>query len=389
MPELISPPASTTAAAPAATPALAAAEAAALAPRLFAQAAHSDVEGGFPTQEFNWLREAGLLTAPLPAALGGSGLNEPAHTYELLSTLRHIGRGNLAVGRVYEGHTNALQLIGRFGRPAQVQHWAADARAGHLFGVWNTEAHDGVKLEPLPDGRFRLSGSKTFGSGAGHLTRPLLTAALPDGGWQMLVLPADTQVPEYDARFWRPLGMRASASFRVDFTGLEVEPEQLLGAPGDYYQQPWFSGGAIRFAAVQLGGAEAIFDETRRFLRALGRTDDPYQRQRLGQLSILIASGQHWLHAAAELAARPGPDAETVVAHANLVRSAIEDICLRVLPLAERCVGARGLLRPEPFERLHRDLTHYLRQPAPDAALADAGRYALAHPRPAHRLWHD
>ena len=61
----------------------------------------------------------------------------------------------------------------------------------------------------------------------------------------------------------------------------------------------------------------------------------------------------------------------------------------QVLPLAERCVGARGLLRPEPFERLHRDLTHYLRQPAPDAALADAGRYALAHARPAYRLWHE
>ncbi len=372
-----------------ATPALAAAAAATLAPRLLAQAPKSDVEGGFPSQEFDWLREAGLLAAPLPARLGGSGLNEPPHTQELLSALRHIGRGNLAVGRVYEGHTNALQLISRFARPEQMERWAADAVAGHLFGVWNTEAHDGVKLAPLPSGRFRLIGSKTFGSGAGHLTRPLLTAALPDGGWQMLVLPADTQVPDYDARFWRPLGMRASASFRVDFTGLEIGPDDLFGEPGDYYHQPWFSGGAIRFAAVQLGGAEAIFDETRRFLRALNRTDDPYQRQRLGQLSILVASGQHWLQAAAELAARPGPDAETLVAHANLVRSAIEDICLRVLPLAERCVGARGLLRPEPFERLHRDLTHYLRQPAPDAALADAGRYALDHPRPAYRLWHD
>ena len=382
MPELV-----TTSAPP--TPALAAAAAATLAPRLLAQAPASDQEGGFPTQEFDWLREAGLLAAPLPARLNGSGLNEPAHTQELLSTLRHIGRGNLAVGRVYEGHTNALQLITRFAQPEQTERWAADAVAGHLFGVWNTEAHDGVKLAPLPSGRFRLSGSKTFGSGAGHLTRPLLTAALPDGGWQMLVLPADTQVPEYDARFWRPLGMRASASFRVDFTGLEIGPEELLGEPGDYYHQPGFSGGAIRFAAVQLGGAEAVFDETRRFLRALHRTDDPYQRQRLGQLSILVASGQHWLHAAAELAARPDADAETLVAHANLVRSAIEDICLRVLPLAERCVGARGLLRPEPFERLHRDLTHYLRQPAPDAALADAGRYALDHPRPAYRLWHD
>jgi hypothetical protein len=40
-------------------------------------------------------------------------------------------------------------------------------------------------------------------------------------------------------------------------------------------------------------------------------------------------------------------------------------------------MGARGLLWPEPFEPLHRDLTHYLRQPAPDSAIADAGRFAL------------
>ncbi|MBT9393530.1 acyl-CoA dehydrogenase family protein [Hymenobacter sp. NST-14] len=380
MPELIS------AAAPP-CPATAVARAAALAPRLLAQAPHSDHEGGFPTAEFNWLREAGLLAAPLAVEQGGSGLNEPTNTYELLSILAHLGRGNLAVGRVYEGHVNALQLLSRFGQPAQVARWAADARAGHLFGVWNTEAHDGVRLEPLPEGRYRLHGSKTFGSGAGHLTRPLLTAALPDGGWQMLILPADTQTPQYDASFWRPLGMRASASFRVDLTGLEIGPEELLGRPGDYYRQPWFSGGAIRFAAVQLGGAEAVFDETRRFLRELHRTDDPYQRQRLGQLSILVASGQHWLRAAAQVAAH-SPDADHLVAHANLVRSAIEDLCLRVLPLAERCVGARGLLRPEPFERLHRDLTHYLRQPAPDAALADAGRFALENPAPAYQLWH-
>ncbi|GAB2791975.1 alkylation response protein AidB-like acyl-CoA dehydrogenase [Hymenobacter luteus] len=378
---------------PLTTPQAAEEAAAALAPRLFAHAPHSDQEGGFPTEEFDWLREVGLLAAPLPPALGGSGLSEAACTAYLLSTLRHIGRGNLAVGRVYEGHVNALQLIARFGRPDQQARWAADARSGHLFGVWNTEAQDGVKLEPLPNGRYRLRGSKTFGSGAGHLTRPLLTGALPDGGWQMLVLPADALPPEYNKTFWRPLGMRASASFRVDFTGLELDAQELLGAPGDYYRQPWFSGGAIRFAAVQLGGAEAIFDETRRFLRKLGRTDDPYQRHRLGEMSLLVASGQHWLRAAADFVAHStaeltGPEAaEATVAHANLVRSAIEELCLRLMPLAERCVGARGLLRPEPFERLHRDLTHYLRQPAPDAALADAGRYALQQEQPAYRLW--
>ena len=354
-----------------------------LAPHLFGQAAETDVEGSFPTQSFADLAAAGLLTVVLPAAFGGAGLDTPAATLPLLRVLQHVGQGNLAVGRVYEGHLNALLLIQQLGTAAQVARYAADARAGHLFGVWNTEAPpEGVHLEALPTGRYRLRGAKTFASGAGHVSRPLITGALPEGqGWQLFVLPAEVQPPTLDRSFWQPLGMRATASFRADLTGLELAPDDLIGSPNAYYQQPAFSGGAIRFAAVQLGGAEAVFAETRNFLRGLGRTDDPYQRQRLGEMAILLESGRQWVRGAAENAARPGaatPEgAETTVAYANMMRTAIEAICLDTLRLAERCVGARGLLRPEPFERLHRDLTHYLRQPAPDGALADVGRCVL------------
>ena len=373
------------------------ATAARLAPHLLAQAAATDEVGGFPTQEFAWLREAGLLTAALPPALGGVGLGEPTAALALLQTLYHVGRGNLAVGRLFEGHVNALLLIQRFGKPAQVARFAADARAGHVFGVWNTEnpAH-GVQLEYLADGRYRLHGAKTFASGAGHITRPLLTGALPGRhGWQMLVLPADEQRPRLDRSFWRPLGMRATASFIADFERLEIDANYLLGQPNNYYQQPWFGGGAARFAAVQLGGAAAVLDETRRFLRQLGRTDDPYQRQRLGEMLTLHQSGQLWLQGAATqvvLPVQPGAEptpaqATASTTYANLMRTATEEICLRTLQLAERSVGARGLLQPEPFERLHRDLTHYLRQPAPDAILADAGRFALDSDKPSYELW--
>ena len=373
------------------TPEQAVAAAEKIAPRLAAQAAQTDMVDGFPTQEFGWLRAAGLLTATLPTALGGAGLHSPAATEALLQLLRHIGRGNLAVGRLFEGHLNALLLTQLLAQPEQRARFAADARAGHLFGVWNTEdPAEGVKLEPLPGGRFRLRGAKTFASGAGHLTRPLISGALPDQqGWQLFVLPADQQPPVLDRSFWRPLGMRATASFRADLTGLEIGAQDLVGQPNDYYRQPWFSGGAVRFAAVQLGGAEAVFNETRSFLRSLGRTDDPYQRQRLGEMTMLLESGSQWLRGAGEHAARPTAlsQPETTVAYANMMRTAVEDICLRALQLAERCVGARGLLQPLPFERLHRDLTHYLRQPAPDSAQADAGRYALNSLEPAHRLW--
>ncbi|QKG53559.1 acyl-CoA dehydrogenase family protein [Hymenobacter sp. BRD67] len=348
----------------------------------------------------HWLHEAGLLTAVLPTSLGGMGLSEPAATLPLLQALYHIGRGNLVVGRLWEGHVNALLLLRRFGSPAQVARAAADARAGHLFGVWNTEnPAEGVHLEAVLNtaGRYRLRGAKTFASGAGHISRPVLTGALPkQEGWQLVLLRADQQPPVLDRSFWRPLGMRATASFRADLTGLEVGPEDLVGQPNDYYLAPWFGGGAARFAAVQLGGAAAVLDETRRFLRRLGRTDDPYQRQRLGELLALHETGQLWLRGAAEHAALPAtapleawPAARqaATAAYGNGLRGVTEDICLQTLRLAERCVGARGLLQPEPFERLHRDLTHYLRQPAPDAALAESGRFALASDKPAYQLW--
>jgi len=398
--DLASAPATTTEPAVAlATPAAAVAAAAQLAARLLAQAAATDTVGGFPTLEMQWLREAGLLAAPLPLGQGGAGLGESANTLPLLQTLYHLGRGNLAVARLWEGHLNALLLVRRFGTPAQQAKAATDARAGHLFGVGNTENPvEGVRLEPLPEvGRYQLRGAKTFASGAGHVSRALLTAALPDKkGWQMLLLPTDQQKPTLDASFWRPLGMRATASYRAQLDYLKLGYQDLIGSADAYYQQPWFGGGAVRFAAAQLGGAAAVLDETRRFLRRQHRTDDPFQRQRLGELLVLHEAGQRWLHGAAEHAALPALASAAPVdparlaaigAYANLMRTAVEEICLTTLRLAERSVGARGLLQPEPFERLHRDLTHYLRQPAPDAALADAGRFALASDKPAYQLF--
>ncbi|MFT4040123.1 MAG: acyl-CoA dehydrogenase family protein, partial [Thermomicrobiales bacterium] len=209
-----------------------------------------DQTGDFPDTEFAALAEAGLLTAPLPRAAGGLGLgSEPGQMAVLLEVLAVIGWGSLPLARLYEGHVNALLLISRFGSVAQRARAATETAAGHRFAVWNTEAADGVTVQAAGEGRYRLHGSKTFASGAGSISRPLVTGRLPDGGWRMVLLALDDAGERVDTTWWRPLGMHASASHRIDFTGLLVGPDALLGEPGDYYRQPWFSGGAIRFAA--------------------------------------------------------------------------------------------------------------------------------------------
>ncbi len=357
-----------------------------------AHAAEIDHEGAFPSEEFRWIADAGLLGVCLGAELGGPGLGvAPGTTPDLLRLLTHVGRGSLPVGRLFEGHVNALLLMQTFGTPDQQRGWAADAREHRrLFSVWNTEAEDGLRLVPLDGGRYRLEGAKTFASGAEHVARPLVTAALPDGGWQMCIIPTErVGAATSDPSFWQPLGMRATASVHLDFTGIELSPGDFLGAPGDYYRQPAFGGGVARVCAVQVGGAQAVLEATRAYLRQTGRTSDPYQQARVGQMAALVESGRLWLGGAGEQQDRAESDAEAVVAYANLTRTSVETICLDVMRLAERSVGARGLLRPHPLERLHRDLTLYLRQAAADATLAQAGRHVLESASPIHDLWHD
>ena len=358
-----------------------------------------DCEGAVPIREARLLAEAGLLAAPVPRALGGLGLGtEAGDTVSLLALLAEIGRGNLSLGRIYEGHVNALQLVATYGTPAQLERAAVDAGEGRrLFGVWNTEAADGVTIETIGSGRYRLRGAKTFASGAGVVARALVTGRLTDGGWQICLVPMDAVTTQIDPSWWRPIGMHGSASFKVDFSGVEIRQDDLIGSPGDYQRQPWLSGGAIRFAAVQLGGAEALFDVARAELRSLGRDGDPHQRARFGQLAIGIEGGRLWLRGAAPYmdlafaAARDGrldaPIVSRFVGYVNMARTAIERICLDTIELVERSIGVRGMLAPHPIERLVRDLTIYLRQPAPDAALTDAGRYSLESTASSAELW--
>ncbi len=376
------------------------AQATAIADFCAANAATIDCNGAFPVAEFELITQAGLLAAPLKPELGGLGLGiEAKVTHELLLLLKQLGRGNLCVGRVYEGHVNALQLIQTFGTPAQIERFATDARDRHkIFGVWNAEAEDGVKIIPVANERYRLEGSKTFASGAVYVERPFVNGTLPDGGWQMCIVPMEAVETGVDPAWWQPSGMRASASYKVDFSSVELDASALIGAPGDYYRQPWLTGGVIRFAAVQLGGAEALFDATRQYLRDLNRTGDPYQEARIAEMAIALESGNLWLRGAATQVAEYAPvfggcphslhhQANRLVAYTNMVRTAIEAICLDLIKLSQRCVGTRGLLPPNPIERIVRDLTLYLRQPAFDAALANVGQYALSETTPASSLW--
>ena len=335
---------------------------AAMIAEISADAAARDADGGFPHSAFAALAAAGLIRQPPIGA--GEG-------HALLRLLAAVGRGDLNVGRIFEGHVNACVLIETFGTPAQRGRYSKLAADGAVFGVWNTDAPD----DPLRlAGDGRLAGKKTFASGVDGLSHAIVTINV-EGARRMIMAPVRGR--PVDRTWWRPLGMRASGSHVIDFTGMPLEDDWMLGGPDDYIAQPRFSGGAIRFLAVQVGGMHAVLDAAVTHLGATGRTDDPYQAHRIARMGVAVETGYLWIRRAAEAwesAAASDDAGDLLVATANGARVVVEAEALVMLEEAERAVGAAGLIAPHPLERLIRDLRTYLRQPNPDGAAAAFGR---------------
>lgn len=351
-----------------------------LVPDMQARAATLDAHAAFPDEDVAALHRFGLLAAPLPGALGGLGLGtEPAGAAALLAVLRLLGHGNLSVGRVFEAHVNALRLFVRYGTAEQAERVARDARDGHLFGLWVTDRPG----DPLALRDGRLWGGKSPCSGAGHCTRALLTADDGDGTRMVLAALDGTEevTPLSDALH----GMRASATGAVRFAGT---PADAVGRPGDYLREPDFSAGAWRTSAVTLGGMDALLDAVRDGLLARGHEGLPLQQERYGLALIARETARLWMERAAELAEAedaperaPGvPPPADRVAYVNLARIAVETACLDLLRHVQRSLGLAAFVRPNPVERLSRDLGTYLRQPAPDLVLTEAAAHLLARP---------
>lgn len=314
-------------------------------------------EEDFPKERLAALGRAGLLSSF--SALDGS-----AETKRLLMALRLIGGADLSLGRIYEGHINASQLIHALGDETQRAVLAGDLQAGRIFGVWNTDAEDAVTIEEAASG-WRVNGSKSFASGAGHIDRALITAKRIDGSRQLVMVDVGAAPGRADNSGWRVRGMRGTRSGLYDLTDMTIGAAALLGKPGDYECEPRFSAGAWRFAAVQLGAAEALLRHWRASLLSSGKSGDPVQRGRFGAAVAVTRSAALWVERGAILAEEGHGEAVPLV---FMAKGVVEDAALQVMEGAARSVGTATFFESSRIDRITRDLGLYLRQPAPDAA---------------------
>ncbi|GAA4933024.1 acyl-CoA dehydrogenase family protein [Actinoplanes utahensis] len=361
-------------------------EARRLTPRFTARAADHDREGAFPEADFADLREAGFFGLMVPARLGGAG----AGFAEYAEVAYELARGNGATALIFNMHaavTGALsgvsdELAEALGLPrealeARDEHLKA-AAGGSWYAVAMSERGVGSRLSRMAttyqpvDGGYRITGAKTFCSGAGHADAYLIaarSAADPTQVSQFLVPAGDglTVEPTWDA-----LGMRATAShdLHIDVT---VPASALLGgmeglALAVAQMAPHWM--VASYAAVYVGVARAAVDAAIEHVKARGLDALPAVRARIGRADAAVAAAHLTVREAARrVDEAPGdPDTNRWVWRAKLLAgTTAADVAASMLEAA----GTSAMRRGHPLERLYRDARAGSLQPATSDVCAD------------------
>jgi alkylation response protein AidB-like acyl-CoA dehydrogenase len=351
-----------------------------LAERMARRAGRYDEDASFPHQDVEELREEGFLGLMVPARLGGMG----AGFEDYVRVAAALARGNPSTALIFNMHasvTGGLASISdelarglgagdRF--PVARDRILQAAVEGAMYGVAITEPQAGSRLSALRcvyqregDG-FRIRGTKSFCSGAGHLDGYLVAARRKGSTddapvMSYFLVPAGPGIRVH--RTWDPLGMRATASNDLELD-VQVADDALLGGveglvlPLAHGMPQWL---VASYAAVYVGLAEAAVGEGISYLQERRVAGDrgglarlATVRQRVGRAEADAQAARLVLERAARLVdLRPGdPETNRWTYRAKLVAG---DVAWRVsASMAEAC-GLGALRRGSPLERILRD----------------------------------
>lgn len=310
------------------------------------------------SRSIDLLREAGLLT--------DDGVTDSTRTAR---ALMQVAAANLGVGRLWEGHVNALHLIRLYGTKEQTVRVDRRIAEGALLGVWGADGAVPVLLDPTGN---HLQGGKCYTSGLGTVSYALVT--INSGPEVRMALVDVSDVTRADPSTWDMQGMRATASGTFDFTGL---PAEWIGAPGDYLKEPHFVGGVWRIAALQAGAIAGLLDVAAAELRIAGRMGAEAQKSRLMSVLMRAWAGMALTERAAEVTADRHTPQDNIVATSIAARLFTEEVGLDAIRAVEQSIGLRHFEAGSETGRMARDLAVYLRQAARDAFLQRAAETAL------------
>jgi alkylation response protein AidB-like acyl-CoA dehydrogenase len=236
-----------------------------------------DRTAGFPEQNFREIKVAGLHTLTAPKHYGGHGLWMGENFLGYYLVLSEMARYCSSTAQLLQVHSHAVGIVAGLGTKAQLDRYMTDVvKAGHLFASCGSEASvrtvgpekfDSV-LKRSGDG-YLLNGFKGFASVAPAADKYVIWALLEghsrmDEGMVFVVVPKDRPGIRLEDN-WDTLGMRPTVSWNIHLTNVEVSPDEIVGAPGDWVQKDARTF-TLGFASNHLGQAKAVYDYVKDYL---------------------------------------------------------------------------------------------------------------------------
>ncbi|ETD84791.1 acyl-CoA dehydrogenase family protein [Rhodobacter capsulatus] len=296
---------------------------------------------------------------------GGSGLSRLDATL----VFEALAMACPAVGSFLSIHNMCGGMIDKFGSPETKARFLPKlCTMETIFSYCLTEPGSGsdaaalrTRAEAVPGG-YKLNGTKAFISGGGY-SDAYLTMVRTGGegpkGISTLVVEAGTKGLSFGG-LEDKMGWRAQPTAQVNFDDCVVAAENLVGVAGKgfAYAMAGLDGGRLNIAASALGGAQAAFDATLRYMgerKAFGQSLDQFQalQFRLAEQEVKLQSARIFLRQAAWKLDHAAPDATKFCAMAKLyVTDAAFDVANQCLQLH----GGYGYLADYGIEKLVRDL---------------------------------
>ncbi len=336
-------------------------------------AADLDRNPRFPSKAFDALRRSGALGSSVGAWRSVSSVREQ------WSLLRQVAAADGSVGRILDGHLNAVERLEVAAEPAvRDEELSRVTAAERLLGVWGADPRPAdaapARIVAGGDGQV-LNGAKAFCSGAGGLDAALVMVGSDDRAAPRLVLVECDEHLELDREWYRAAGLRASESHLVHFH--EAPVKAVLGEPGELARQPWFSRDAMRTAVSWVGMLDAAGDSAVEEL-ASHRSGEKLAELAVGRIEAARGTAQAWLDRAADAA---DADAEDLPTLSVQMRVEIERAARSLLDSAAAACGSTPFVTGGRLDRARRDLETFLLQHRLEPLLARAGAERMAKSR--------
>ncbi|MGW6055475.1 acyl-CoA dehydrogenase [Streptomyces sp. NPDC055189] len=284
-------------------------------------------------------------------------------TARRFAALAALGRRDLSLARLAEGHLDAAAILDELDQPPPA--------AGERWGVWAARP-PGPGVRAAPAGQeWTISGVKPYCSGARSCTHALVTADADDG-YRLFAVALAHPGAQPVTGTWPAIGMAGSDSLDMSFSGV---PARAVGGPEAYLARPGFQHGGIGVAACWLGGAHAVAAPL--YERAAAGTLNDHAAAHLGAVDALLYAADTVVRQAGEdIDADPLDERAQARVRSLRVRSLVEKVCTEVMDHVGRATGAGPLCQDARHARAVADLTVYVRQHHAEAAQAELGRQA-------------